>query len=78
MPVFKELYKRVVSGEETRRVLTSCSGAKYQDQLKKELSTMANSEMWRAARLPATSDPRSRQKNIRSNQGAGWEKNLLI
>ena len=59
MPVFQELYKRVVSGEETRRVLTSCSGANYQDQLKKELSTMANSEMWRAGK--ATRDLRPKE-----------------
>ena len=50
MPVFQELYKRVVSGEETRRVLSSCGKANYQDQLKKELSVMANSEMWRAGK----------------------------
>jgi ketol-acid reductoisomerase len=56
MPVFQELYKRVVSGDETRRVLTSCGKTNYQDQLKKELSTMANSEMWRAGK--ATRDLR--------------------
>ena len=47
-PVFKELYKKVADGSETRRVLTSCGKADYQDQLAKELKLIADSEMWRA------------------------------
>src|SRR5512141_1045142 len=46
LPVFKELYKRVASGSETRRVITSCSKPNYQELLAKELSAMGNSEMW--------------------------------
>jgi len=37
LPVFKELYKRVASGAETRRVLSACGKAGYQKQLAKEL-----------------------------------------
>ena len=47
-PVFDELYKRVASGAETKRVLQSCGRADYQQQLSKELNVMANSEMWLA------------------------------
>ncbi|HSW58381.1 MAG TPA: ketol-acid reductoisomerase, partial [Dehalococcoidales bacterium] len=37
MPVFKELYARVASGEETRRVISSCGRKNYKEQLGKEL-----------------------------------------
>ncbi len=58
MPVFKELYKRVASGAETRRVIRACGGADYQQRLGKELSVMGNSEMWRAGK--ATRDLRAK------------------
>ena len=48
LPVFKELYKRVQSGEETRRVLQACGRKDYQQRLDKELGEIHDSEMWRA------------------------------
>ncbi|MBI2423184.1 MAG: ketol-acid reductoisomerase [Candidatus Hydrogenedentes bacterium] len=48
LPVFKELYKRVKSGDETKRVLKSTGSADYKEKLEAELSEMRNSEMWRA------------------------------
>ncbi len=48
LPVFKELYRRVKSGEECTRVLKACGAPNYQVQLQKELSEIHNSEMWRA------------------------------
>lgn len=48
MPVFKELYKRVKSGEECVRVLQSTGGPNYRDQLDKELKELRESEMWQA------------------------------
>jgi len=62
MPVFEELYKRVVSGEETRRVLSSCGKPNYQEQLKKELAAMANSEMWRAGKATRALRPKEPAK----------------
>jgi ketol-acid reductoisomerase len=47
-PVFAELYKRVVSGEETRIVLKANSAADYSQRLKKELKELRDMEMWRA------------------------------
>jgi len=47
-PVFEELYRKVESGEETRRVLESNSRKDYREQLEKELKEVADSEMWRA------------------------------
>ncbi|KKL53551.1 hypothetical protein LCGC14_2274300 [marine sediment metagenome] len=57
LPVFKELYKRVASGAETRRVLSACGKAGYQKQLAKELGVMGNSgggtiTLFSAALLP--------------------------
>jgi len=60
MPVFKELYKRVASGAETRRVLSVCGRADYKKRLARELGEMGNSEMWRAGK--ATRDLRPKEK----------------
>ena len=64
MPVFKEIYKRVVSGAETRRVLNSCGKADYQKQLTKELNAMANSEMWLAGKATRALRPKEPAKKI--------------
>lgn len=50
MPLFRELYKSVKSGAETRRVISSLGKSNYQEQLAKELSIIANSEMWLAGK----------------------------
>jgi ketol-acid reductoisomerase len=47
-PVFEDLYQKVASGEETRRVLDANSRADYRQQLEKELKAVADSEMWQA------------------------------
>ena len=47
-PVFEDLYKSVVSGEETRKTLEANSRSDYRVQLEKELAEIAQSEMWRA------------------------------
>jgi len=47
-PVFEELYQKVESGDETRRVLESNSRPDYRQQLEKELKEIAASEMWQA------------------------------
>ena len=47
-PVFAELYERVKSGAETKRVLESCGKPDYQKDLAKELAEIHDSEMWRA------------------------------
>jgi ketol-acid reductoisomerase len=64
MPVFRELYQRVASGEETKRVLQSCGRPDYKEQLTKELNAMANSEMWRAGKATRTLRPRESAKKF--------------
>lgn len=64
LPVFKELYKRVKQGDETRRVLKSCGKPDYQQQLAKELGEIANSEMWQAGKAARALRPKEVAKEI--------------
>ena len=62
MPVFRELYKRVVTGAETRRVLRSTGRQDYKQALSKELSEMGNSEMWLAGKATRALRPKELAK----------------
>src|SRR4030043_1931621 len=48
VPVFKDLYQSVISGEETRIVLEKNSDPNYREKLDAELKVMRESEMWLA------------------------------
>jgi ketol-acid reductoisomerase len=48
LPVFKQLYERVKSGEETRVVLEKTGRPDYKDLLSAELKELRESEMWQA------------------------------
>jgi ketol-acid reductoisomerase len=48
LPVFKELYRRVKSGEECVRVLESTGASNYKETLEKELNELGSSELWSA------------------------------
>jgi ketol-acid reductoisomerase len=70
MPVFKDLYARVASGAETKRVIENCGGPDYKEVLGKELAEIHNSEMWRAGK--ATRDLRPKEpekKNAKTATG---------
>ncbi len=72
MPVFRELYQRVASGAETKRVLQSCGRADYQKQLTKELNRMANSELWLAGTATRKLRPKEpARKDISKAKGVG-------
>jgi len=47
-PVFDDLYKSVVDGEETRVVLEANASPTYRDKLEEELRELRESELWRA------------------------------
>lgn len=64
MPVFEELYKRVASGIETRRVLSACGKPDYQEGLTKELKVMGDSEMWLAGKATRALRPKEPAKKI--------------
>ena len=64
MPVFKELYERVASGAETRRVIAVCGKPDYQTRLARELDAMGNSEMWRAGKATRSLRPKETAKKV--------------
>jgi ketol-acid reductoisomerase len=59
-PLFDDLYDRVKSGVETRRVLESNSAPDYREKLQKELDVIKNSEMWRAGAAVRALRPENR------------------
>jgi len=72
LPVFKELYQRVASGAETRRVLSACGKPDYQQQLTKELAVMGNSEMWLAGKATRNLRPKSSAQQLsKTTKGIG-------
>lgn len=75
MPVFRELYKRVKSGAETKRVISVCGRKDYQQRLNKELSTMGNSEMWLAGKAVRSLRPKPKTKGAAKKiKGTGGRK----
>ncbi len=64
MPVFKDLYKRVAGGAETRRVLTTCGRSDYKKMLTKELDEIGNSEMWKAGAAARSLRPAEKARKI--------------
>ncbi len=72
LPVFKDLYDRVRSGAETRRVIESCGAADYQEQLGKELAAIRDSEMWQAGKATRELRPTEAAKEITADtKGVG-------
>lgn len=61
-PVFEELYRSVVSGQETRIVLRSNSAPDYSKRLRKELDEMKNLEMWRVGAAVRGLRPENRKR----------------
>lgn len=48
LPVFKDLYNKVKTGAETKRVLESTGMSNYREYLEAELKQLRESEMWQA------------------------------
>ena len=61
-PVFKNLYDRVKSGEETRIVLEANSNPNYLNKLREELAVIGNSEMWQAGKAVRSLRPENQKK----------------
>jgi len=64
LPVFKELYKRVRTGKETRRVINSVGRSDYKEVLGKELAVMGESEMWQTGKAVRNLRPKEKAKVI--------------
>ena len=61
-PVFEDLYAKVRSGAETKRVLDVNSAPDYRKKLQVELDAIKNSEMWRAGAAVRSLRPENRKK----------------
>jgi ketol-acid reductoisomerase len=61
-PVFEDLYNRVKTGKETKRVLEANSAPDYLVKLRKELDEIKNSEMWKAGAAVRALRPENRKK----------------
>jgi ketol-acid reductoisomerase len=61
-PVFDELYQKVTSGEETKRVLEANSAPDYREKLDRELDVLKNSEMWQTGATVRSLRPENRKK----------------
>jgi ketol-acid reductoisomerase len=60
-PVFEDLYRKVVDGSETRRVLEVNSAPDYRAKLQQELKQIHDSEMWRAGAAVRALRPENRR-----------------
>jgi ketol-acid reductoisomerase len=60
-PLFDELYHKVISGEETRRVLETNSAPDYREKLQEELDVIKNSEMWKTGATVRSLRPENRR-----------------
>ena len=61
-PVFDQLYDRVISGAETKRVLEANSAPDYREKLDQELAAIRDSEMWQAGAVVRSLRPENRRK----------------
>ncbi len=61
-PLFDDLYDRVKTGKETKRVLEANSAPDYREKLQKELDIIKNSEMWQAGAAVRSLRPEKRKK----------------
>jgi len=62
-PVFAQLYKSVLTGEETRIVLEAGNSPDYRERLQKELEAIRDSEMWQAGAAVRALRPERRKKD---------------
>jgi ketol-acid reductoisomerase len=60
-PVFDDLYDKVFSGAETKRVLEANSASDYREKLQQELDVIKNSEMWRTGTTVRSLRPENRR-----------------
>jgi ketol-acid reductoisomerase len=61
-PVFDDLYAKVISGEETKRVLEANSAPDYREKLDAELDILKKSEMWQTGATVRSLRPENRRR----------------
>ena len=63
LPVFEELYKSVANGQETKRVIETCSQPDYREKLQQELKELRESELWQAGAAVRDLRPEKQKEN---------------
>jgi ketol-acid reductoisomerase len=71
LPVFKDLYRRVCTGQEAERVIKVCGAKGYGDKVHKELTAIGNSEMWRAGAAVRALRPKTGEAKAAKAKGTG-------
>jgi ketol-acid reductoisomerase len=67
LPVFKDLYKSVKTGQETKEVIRDCGRPDYKELLEKKLGEIGNSEMWKAGAAVRSLRPKEKARAITSD-----------
>ena len=62
VPVFEDLYNKVIDGSETKRVLEANGAPDYRQKLDAELAIIGNSEMWKTGKAVRALRPENRAK----------------
>ncbi|WP_103327407.1 ketol-acid reductoisomerase [Bacteroidetes bacterium endosymbiont of Geopemphigus sp.] len=70
MPVFKELYNEVASGNEAQRTIDANSQENYREKLKEELKELSQSELWKVGATVRKLRPIEDEKSHEKAQGA--------
>lgn len=70
MPVFKELYNEVASGNEAQRTIDANSQENYREKLKEELRELSQSELWKVGATVRKLRPAEDEKSHEKAQGA--------
>lgn len=70
-PVFEQLYESVRSGKETAITLAANSRPDYREQLQKELTQIANDEMWQIGKIVRELRPESKDGKKLTGAAAG-------
>jgi len=73
-PVFEELYQKVASGEETKRVLEFNGQPDYLAKLNAELAEIANDEMWQVGKIVRELRPERTGQGVTIGQAAPKKK----
>ncbi len=71
LPVFKDLYRRVSSGQEAERVIKVCGAKGYGEVVRKELAAIGNSEMWQAGAAVRALRPKTAEAKAAKAKGTG-------
>ena len=63
LPVFKQLYKSVITGTECKEVIRDCGAPDYKEKLDAQLDEMGSSEIWEAGKVCRSLRPHEKARD---------------